>query len=219
MSLHGLAKNPHLIAAAATADPERRGEWTQISEEALAAAGGSTGRTLGTALHQASERADRGEDLTNLPKEVRDDAGAYLKTLENYDLVPITSELFVANQELRCAGSMDRLVTHRPSGRVAVLDLKTSKNEKTHDYQKLAWSIQLSVYANSVPYCDDQGFLTWESVGIDEPQQESGLVFHLIPGTGKVRVHKIDLAKGYEYAKLAVAVKEARKDGSLLEEI
>ncbi len=109
-SIAGVAKDSDLIAAAATTPQDQRGPWSEIIQRGIDAAGGSAGRTKGTALHNATELADYGESLDGIPEDIVADVAAYRSLLSRHQLSPVAAELFVANEPLKAAGSLDRLV-------------------------------------------------------------------------------------------------------------
>ena len=215
----GIVSQEHLIAAASAASIDDKGAWRDILEQGLTASGGTKGRTMGTAVHTATEEADYGRDISHLPEGVFNDVQAYRSQMRQRNFEPLAAELFVVNDELKAAGSFDRLILHPPSERAAILDLKTSSNPSSAKWSAVSWAIQLAVYANSVPYCHERGRLSWGDLGLPTPNTDYGVIAHIVPGSSRCKFLKVDLKAGLEYARLATEVREARKDTNIVEEM
>ncbi len=86
------------------------GAW---AEECMTAAGSDSGRTLGTAMHDLTERVDRGELLENVCRGLAGmqsaDLRAYAKLRELNGWVSVEIERTVVCDELEVAGSFDRV--------------------------------------------------------------------------------------------------------------
>lgn len=216
--LIGVAKSPDLVAQAATTDPGDSRTLNELVRESLSRAKSRKGANFGTAIHSATELMDRGADISDLPESVQFDAAAYRDALAAAQMEPLMGEVFVACPELKVAGSFDRLLRHMVSGGTAIGDLKTSE-PKPYDisaYNGLKWSIQLAVYAHSTPYCAERGWLSWESLGVPAPSQDRGVVIHVNQGVAESSVYLVDIAAGWQYAKLAAGVLDARRSGPKL---
>lgn len=205
----GLARSEDLIAAVATTDPDDKKALDRIVEQAKERAASSAKATIGTATHAATELLDRGDDLDGLPDKVKADAQAYRAAMDAHGLRPLAAEMFVVCDEVNAAGSFDRLLAG-PS-RVLIGDIKTSGNPDTHKYAALAWAIQLAVYAHARPWIPGRGVVDWADLGLPQPDQQRGLVIHIVQGTGQVRLHSVDLTAGWVAAKLADEVLAMRK--------
>lgn len=211
MTALGLAKAPDLIALASTATADERSKLNDIVERAKDRASAGTGRDLGTAIHAAAEMLDHGQDISAVPLDVRNDAEGYEFARTGAGLEPLCGELFVANRQLKSAGSFDRLMHCNETGDAIIADLKTGTKddpEYAAKYGALAWSMQLATYATALPY--DGGFLSWEDWGLPVPSAMRGVVCYIPRGTGKCHIIDIDLAAGLHAVKLAVDVRSAR---------
>lgn len=213
MVAKGMALRPDLVAGAAAADPdEDKKTLNEIADKAMERAGASAGATLGTALHTFTHRLDRGEAIPadEIPAAIRPDLVEYADTLKQYRLRtrPEWVERIVVLPALGIAGQLDRIV-QQPSGvtkskPLSVLDLKTGKSV---DYM-LEIAIQLAIYANAP--------LIWNPVArsyepMPEVDRDRALVLHLPVGKTHGQLYGVNIIEGWEYAQLAILVREARK--------
>lgn len=113
-------RNDILLGVKALGEPGVLG-WTQQqkkqigawAEECMTAAGSDTGRINGTAVHDLTERLDRGEDIESvvqgLPAPFPHDLRAYAKLRQLNGWQSIEIERTVVCDELDVAGSFDRI--------------------------------------------------------------------------------------------------------------
>ncbi len=218
MAALGTASNDTLRNSILTLDPDSptyKRDLYKLGEQAKEHAGGSKAASDGTSIHRATEMFDHGQTIAHLPAQLRDAVATYQQLLADHGLIPLAAEVFVACPALKVAGTLDRLVM-RTDGTVCVLDLKTGGPD-THKYAGLSWATQIAAYAHSDPYCQNRGWLTWEKVGLVEPNADVGLVAH-VPQTGEpATLWQIDLAAGWDAAKTASAVQAQRKTKYLTE--
>jgi hypothetical protein len=205
----GVALSPDLIAAVATTDPTDKRALDGIVSQALERAKTKAGATLGTAIHRATELADRGEPINGLPENVRGPAEAYRATMAGLGLTPLAAEVFVTAHDVNAAGTFDRLL--KGPNRTLIGDLKTSENADTAKWAGTAWAIQLATYAHGKPWTPEKGHCEWSDLGLPVPDQERGLIIHIQPSTGKVRLYSVDLVGGWIAAKLADEVRAMTK--------
>lgn len=190
----GLALQPHLLTAiAASADDKQA--LDALCEEAMAAAGANSGRDYGTAVHKITDLLDGGVFVLETPEvlAIRD---AWRTLLESHDLEIVASEQIVVHPELMIAGRFDRVVRHRASGRLYILDTKTGKSAA--DFLQ-AHAVQLYLYA-SAPLCadgptGDADFEVGEFVPMHAVDQSVALVAHL-PMEGEPSIIGINIAAG-----------------------
>lgn len=217
MVARGMGLRPDLVAGAAAADPDAdRKTLDEIASKAMERAGGSTGATLGTALHSFTHRLDRGEALSSLgaPAPLDADLVEYGRALARHRLtvVPEWSERIIVVPELGVAGQFDNLV-RQPAGvtksrPVAVLDKKTAKSI---EYSMLEIAIQLAIYAHA-PLLWNPQTASYEPMPADV-DQERALVLHMPVGKAHAQIYGVNLIEGWEYAQLAMKVREARSRG------
>lgn len=207
----GLAKSPDLIALAATCSEADTQDLNGIVDQAQSRAQTASAANLGTAVHQATYAHDRGEDISQYPEGLEQQVERYSDLLAAHDIVPIVGELFVVNERLQCAGTLDRLLTG-PNATV-VGDIKTSKSSAPR-YSGVSWKIQVAVYAESQPVVDGK-VRTWDEVGLPTPSQKHGVVLHLPNDQSEAHLLVADLAEGRALADLALSVRQARKQNDL----
>ena len=203
MGAKGAAHDDTIRHAILTLDPDSptyKKDLYSLGEQAKDKAGGNKAATEGTSLHRAIEMHDHGQDTTFLPTPIRDAVAAYQQLLDDHDLIPLVAEVFVVCPALRVAGTLDRLVVNTHTRQVHVLDLKTG-SASSANYSGLSWATQVAIYAHSDPWCRDRGYMTWESLGLIEPNAATGLVAH-VPQTepGKARLWSVDLDAGWAAA-------------------
>ena len=198
----GLIRRPDLLTrtagALANGDPDT--DWptkralNDICAEAREAAGASKGSSAGTGFHSLTEAIDRGEEPLFVPEADAARLDAYRAATADY--TSLAAEQFVVCDELRTAGTFDRL-WFCPDGRVRVGDLKTGKSEA--DYP-LATAMQLAIYAHGQRYDPTTG----ERRVLDEHLDlTTGLLIHMPAATGGCAVIPLDLEKGWRAAQLA----------------
>lgn len=180
-----------------------------IAEDAKEAAGYKDAADLGTRLHELTEYAD-GPGIGHLPRNtpavLERDVSAYLEALERYGLEPIDSEVFVVNDQLKAAGTFDRIYRWtRPDGSTlrVIGDLKTGRV----DYGQGKLAQQLALYAHSRRYDPDRPTAR-EPLYVSE---EVGLIVHLPVGRAECRVYAAPLELGWRGCLLADEVREWRR--------
>jgi hypothetical protein len=192
----GLALQPHLLTAvAANADDKKA--LDAICEEAMTAAGASSGRDYGTAVHKITDLLDGGVFVLETP-EVVAIRETWRTLLDSHDLEIVASEQVIVHPDLMVAGRFDRVVRHRSTGECFILDTKTGKSAA--DFLQ-SHAVQLWLYA-SAPLCADgpSGDVDFEVarfVPMHAVSQSVALVAHL-PMEGEASIIGIDIAAGRE---------------------
>lgn len=199
----GMSRRPDLVALAASADGDRKSLDT-VAEEAKAAAGSSSAANLGTAVHAFCEQLDLGQPPFGVPDDLKGDLRAYLQMRQRLGIGIDTEcvEVFVADDELRVAGTADRVITI--GGRRYIADIKTGSIA----YGQQAIGIQLACYAGARRYDADTD--RWG--GGLAVSQEVGYIIHLPVGTGTASLVPVDLVAGRRLAHLAATVRLARRE-------
>ena len=200
----GLVRRPDLLTrvagAIANGDPDThwptKRDLNDVCEEAMEAAGATKGRSAGTGLHALTEAIDRGEEPPFVPAEDRVRLDAYRAATAGYEA--LDAETFIVVDELRVAGSFDRL-WRCPDGRVRVGDLKSGKSEKAFP---LATCVQIATYANGLRYDPATGARAPLHADLD---LTTGLLIHM-PPTGGCEVIPLDLERGWAAARTAAYV-------------
>jgi len=211
MAVLGVSTNRHLmqqVAAIASRfdDPVKQGrrELDAITQEAAEAAGVGAAAATGTALHDYTEQIDAGRELAHVPSEFIAPLRAYQAGTKG--LESVGSEVFVVNDTLGVAGSLDRL-WRLPDGRVVVGDLKTGDNEPKYP---LGVTTQVAMYATGQRYDPETGTRAELHPDLDPT---AGLLVHLPIRAPEPRcdLYLLDLTLGLQAAHLALEVRQMRK--------
>ena len=213
----GLLRRPDLmtrlsgVLAKANPDTDRAAKRlvNNICDEATEAAGATTGRTAGSGFHDLTEAIDAGLEPLFVSEADRARLDAYRAAMAG--CVPLAAETFVVVDELRVAGSFDRLwlcasggAQPWHDGRVRVGDLKSGKSEKAFP---LATCMQLAIYAHGKRYDPATGERTPLH---DDLDQTTGLLVHM-PPSGGCEVVPLDLEKGWRAAQAAAEAHSIRR--------
>lgn len=193
-------------AATGPEDKERRNQLCDDARHLV-----NSNDRQGTAYHAMTERHDLGL-ASSVPGEFEEDMAAYREVMKNFEIVRCASgrpgvEVFVAfdqqdahGKPVRLAGTFDRLVRHDPCGicqrRNRITDLKTGSVE----WGRQVMAVQLGIYAHGmeyIPWPDGSGA---DRLELPDVCPHIGFIINLRPGTGKVEIHKLDIASGYNYA-------------------
>lgn len=215
MAAMGLAARPDLLALASSIlDPESKdgkNDLNNLVDQAIEAAGASTGANLGTALHQLTEAVDLGHDVVAPTPELQAKIDDYRSTLERHNLEIIDNyiECVILNTDFDVGGTADRFV-RCPDGAVRVLDLKTSK---TMDFGHAEFSMQLACYATAHGIYNGSD---WDPMPADL-DLSVGYVVHLPSQLDEpCVVYSADIDYGYRACVLAVDVREVQRRKDLL---
>lgn len=205
----GLAQRSDLllnVAAHSVDASEHRRVLDGICQDAIEAARASTAANVGTALHKLTEYADQGIAVPGLPTEAARDLDAYNACKQRHGVTMAVAEQFVVNDELHVAGTLDRLMRVRHKTATYVGDIKTGNTTIVDGRPVLAFvnsmAVQLAVYANSQRYDPATGERT--PLDVD---RDVAIVIHLPQGTGECNLYWLNIAAGYEAARLADAAR------------
>lgn len=215
----GLVRRPDLLTlisgAIANGDPDT--DWptkkalNAAVEQAMEAAGASKGATAGTGFHSLTEAIDKGNEPLFVSEADQVRLDAYREATASIEWLDI--ECFVVNDQVRAAGTFDRL-GRLPDGRVVVADLKSGKSEADYPFST---TVQIATYANGLRYDPETGARSPLHADLDV---STGLLIHL-PPSGGCTLYELDLARGWQAAQLAAQVRDARswKAGDLAREV
>lgn len=210
----GLSLRPDLLTLAASVaglppgDKQAKETLNNVCRQAQDAAGSRAGANLGTALHTATERLDRGErlDAISLPAPYDADLRAYDEARRAAGMVtqPEHIERIVVIPQLQVAGTLDRLTFWRGGRRV--LDVKTGQDAS--EFGQLELAVQMALYANAA-YMWNLDTEQYEPM--PEVAKDWAILAHLPAGGGRCDFYPVNIAAGWEAAQLAAAVHAARK--------
>lgn len=198
-------------------DFSNKEQINKVVEDFRQLAGAGDGASRGTKFHSLTEAHDRGEK----PVPTTDlDAKLLLGYTSALDLlgvgaVPAFIERTVvvpgldtgASNVAGIAGTFDRVVQSKKTGKFYVFDVKTSGDVANAKYSIPEWEMQLAIYQQAKVFWD------WESKKFyDLPKLEAdrALVFNINRDTGEWAVFSVDLAAGRESLDLALSVRAWR---------
>jgi hypothetical protein len=199
--LKGAGRKPHLAAQATVASYQ---ELAGLVDEAMDASDAGVAAARGSYMHRLTEMLDNRLDLpSDLPSNVEAMLDAYTKEfVEVFET--LDTEEFVVCDRLGAAGTYDKRLRHRETGKVLIGDTKTGSDL---DRMILKTTIQITGYANGDLYSLD---------GERTPHGASRLWGALIwlpwtddPDKAECEVRYLDLTMGREYALLAKKVHAA----------
>ena len=192
----GLALQPHLLTAVAAAANDKQ-QLDQLCEQAMEAAGANSGRDYGTSVHKITDLIDGGDFVLETP-EVVEIRKRWRTLLDQHDLEVVATEQVVVHPDLMIAGRFDRVVRHRPTGDLLILDTKTGASA---DQYLHAHAVQLWLYAAAPLRADgpagDNDFEVHDFVPMWPVRQDVALVAHL-PQDGDATIVPINIAAGRE---------------------
>jgi hypothetical protein len=203
----GMGRRPDYVVAAAalTAEDRDKAALNDLAEKALEAAGPNAA-DIGTALHQFTERIDRGEPIEHIPDAYVRDLDAYREQVQRITWLhreePMVCDL------LECAGTPDGIgLVDEPDpdgvvGIPRIVDLKTGNVE----YTAGKFSAQLGTYANSALYDLKTGARTL----VPELDTRWGLVLHMPAGMGSAELRWLNLQHGWLGAQLSAPIRKWR---------
>lgn len=193
----GLADREDLLLGVAAHRDDKK-QLNKLVASAIEAAKSSAGATTGTALHALSELVDAGRELPVLPDTALADLAAYREATAALSVQAV--EQFVVLDDVRVAGTADRIVEHQ--GRRYIADLKTGRSVS---YAMGSIAQQLAIYAHGEAY----DVATGQRSPLDV-DQEWAIVVHLPAGTGECVLHWVNIAHGWEAVQLSMRVRAYR---------
>jgi len=175
-----------------------KGQLDKLCKEALNYAQASAAANVGTALHTLAEMVDKGVELPPIDAEALADLAAYEDAMAPFEVV--LSETFVVVDELKAAGSFDRILAYE--GRNYIADIKTGAGV---DFIAGGVAIQLALYSRGQLY--DPGTGVRMPLDVD---QDRGILIHLPQGAATCTLYWIDIQAGWLAAQLATRVRNFR---------
>ena len=191
-------------------DWQLKRQLNAVCREAKEAAGASRGASSGTGFHHLTEAIDRGLEPEFVPEADKARLDDYRRALAGCKALDV--EVFCVNDELRAAGTFDRIMltpdlrlndgTILPAG-VYVADLKSGKSDNQYPFSAC---VQIATYSRSKRYDPETGERSPLHAALN---LSIGLMIHS-PVTGGCEVIPLDLDIGWEAAQLATKVRAMR---------
>jgi hypothetical protein len=163
-----------------------------VADKAKEAAEHKAAATRGTALHRFCERQDRGETLENVPLDFVAHLAAYAFATQRIEMIKIES--FMVLDDLRVAGTPDRIVRLPGKEKPMIFDIKTGDVE----WGQLKMAMQMAIYAHSKIYDPESCDRT--EIDLD---QETAIICALDQLTAEVVLLEIDISRGWEACRTA----------------
>lgn len=200
------AQLAHLLSA--HSDPwavkEAKKPLKELLKKAQELGGSDEAAGLGTAFHGLTETLDSGVTPEFIPPKLRPWLDAYEEAMQDWE--PIHIEPFVVCDELKVAGSPDRYLRNRTTGKIVCADIKSGSSDP---FYPMKVSIQVAIGANSVLYDQETGARTEIDCDID-----MGLLIHVpirsTDGRPRCDLYPLDLVEGWAGAELAADVRDFR---------
>ena len=205
----GLGRRPDLVARAKVTDPDDKGRWSEIVKGAMDAAESDSAANLGTALHAMAEQVDDGAEPESFGADFAADLTAYREAMSGIEV--LASERFIVCDQLQAAGTFDRLL-RLADGTVVIGDVKTGQSEPSFPH---GVATQCAIYARGHLYDHERGRTGHlPELGVST---EVGLLIHMPAGKGACTLYRLNLTKGWALAVVAVSVKAAFSDKSVIQ--
>lgn len=215
-AMDGVARSKALQTQIVATRDEDRSEKKTLREKAMDKGSANERADQGTGLHAMTVRVEDVRDVDfDPPEQIANDLNAYKDAIARYGLVSEMTEVHMVNDELRAAGTADRVYratkrlqtparTWIEEGELILGDLKTGAKL---DFALPGFAVQIALYAHSKLY----DIHTERRLPTPPIRQDWGLLVHLPVGTGRCEVSWIDLEIGMFGAWLAKEVKEWRR--------
>lgn len=200
MTAIGMSQRPDLLALVQATREDDRKTLDDACEQALAAARSQAAANTGTALHAFCERIDEGVPVDEIVASdtIKADLTAYQRTMA--PLKVLAAELFIVQDEIKCAGTFDRLV--QIDGRVYVADIKTGQHEPNYPH---GVTVQTAIYARGTGYHPTKKrTASLADIGVD---LDRAILIHLPAGKATCELYWLDIAAGWEMAQTATRVR------------
>jgi len=219
MTAVGVASRRDLVLAA-NSHREDKDKLNEIVTQAMEAAASSARASIGTSMHNYAEIVDRGQDPGYIPAEFAADLAAY-RALTEPRFEHLAIERFCVCDDLQVAGTPDRVSrlrtpmrapdgTDLPAGDVVITDEKTSGSM---GFGAIKFAVQLAVYAHADAYDPATGDRTpWPG----PPRTDWALIVWCPAGEGTAQLYWVNIAQGWELARLSIDVRNHRKRKDLL---
>lgn len=222
----GLSQRPDLMKALAVAvrDDDEKAIGAVVAQ-AYTAGGGKDRSGLGTVVHDATERINRGEQDVMVPEEYRVDVDAYyqLLTENSVRVLPEFMERVVLCP-YNSAGTFDNLVEWfdkdggdlddegNPTGewQLLIADLKTGRNLEPGWLEIL---IQLWLYANAYGVLDIET-MTYTPLP-REVRKDRAMIIHVPMAGGVAELFVLDISGVEQYVQAAVTARRGNNEAKL----
>lgn len=210
----GVGHRDDLAAIAASLPPYDQMDRThkeslqEVVDEALITAKAYEKANWGTAIHAFT---DPTHPSGPVPERMQADVRSHEQAVEMTGVVRLGSEIFVVNDRLKVAGTLDAILGVPALDAMVVADTKTGKQ----DLHKTM--IQVAIYRDSVVYdwrnhtrlrLEDHLADAHPGVQLPAFSENIGIYTHIPRGEGKTTMHPLALEEGRRMAKICADVRE-----------
>lgn len=211
----GIGLRPDLMAlAGSVTDPKSaddKATLRKVVADALAAASTEQGANHGTALHNIYYKIDTGTPMSEVPSYFHADIVARQQELALHGIIilPEYRERVIRCAIYGCAGRLDG-IGKLADGSLVLIDDKSEEDPERYSHAK---TVQMGIYANAGKLMN---YDTNRLESMPDVRKDLGLVIHTRPGSGKCTVYRVDIARGWAAARIAVELREWRKAKGLV---
>lgn len=198
-------------------DADMKKELDEVIAAAEEAADAHYKANWGTAVHAFTDPTFISGPV---PERMQPDVESHKQVTEAAGIVRFCSEIFVVNDELKVAGTLDAILGIPALGVAVPSDTKTGKAD-IH-----STLIQVAIYSRSSVY----NWETGERIPLQDflaqgwPERvpplvaDLGLYVHIPRGEGKTTLHPLDLNVGWEMAQLCARVRDFQRDKGFIKD-
>lgn len=192
-----------------------KGDVKDLLRQARSNGGEEYKSGMGSALHRYSTLIDKGRDI-ELPEVMLGPwLDVYARAMERFEVLDWEGFVVVDDlerpgspEDVRAAGSYDKLLRDTETGEIMVADLKTGKQDNEF---AMSPTVQVALYAHGMHYDQETG-RRWPIH--EELSQTKGLLIHLPfngGGDPECCIYPLDLGEGWRLAKMSRDITQARK--------
>lgn len=221
-AVFGAVTNKHLFMQFRALASEHEDPWNAAKKEVKdllyqsRQLGGEQRKSgLGTGFHRYAHLVDEGVDIEFPINDLEPWLDCYRQAMERFTVLQDEGFVVVDDldnpgspEDIRCAGSFDRVVLDRDTGEVMVGDIKTGRSD--NDFA-MSPTVQVAGYAHGVLYDQETGNRKEIHPALSVTK---GLLIHVpVNGGGSPEccIYPLDLERGWELAKMAADAARAKK--------
>jgi len=218
----GLVMKPSLLSMVSAHLEDNKANKTildGVCNDAEEAAGSTTRRDLGIALHALAQQFDAGVMPQFMSVQDTADLGAYAQWRVDNGIKVLSSELVVVHDDIQVAGTFDRI--YEIDGKRYIGDLKTGTSV---ELGLGTYAAQMALYARGTLYSYPEGCtcskfqkptdtcaVVHERTPMVGVETDRALIVHLPAGEARCEGYWVDLDIGWAGVQLALGVKAYRK--------
>lgn len=198
-------------------------EIKSLLEQARAVGGENHKSGMGTGFHRYAHLVDIGAEIVYPTPEFVPWLDVYRRAMERFEVLDDEGFVVVDDlendggpEDLRVAGSWDRLLRDKETGEVLIGDIKTGKSDNDFAMKP---TIQVAMYAHGENYDQETG-RRWPIH--EELSLTKGVLIHVpFNGGGEPEccIYPLDLAEGWRLAQMSIDITKARRMRALKRDV